>query len=526
MWTNWAGDQRCEPAAIERPTAVGRGRRAPSSARVAAGRCVRVAGSGHSFTGAVLTDGTLLSLDRMGALLDADSGQRPRPRRGRHPPARPQRGARRARPGAAQPRRHRRAVDRRRDRDRHARHRRDAAQPLGAGARRCASSAAPGDVLDIDGGDDLLAARVAVGALGVVTEVTLQTVPAFTLRGVDAPAAAGRGPRRARRARRRPPPLRVLRLPARRQRADAHQRRRRRAAAPAARSGAHGSTTCCWPTAPSSWRASSAAPSRARSRRSTASSRAWSGTSTRVDRSDRIFASPRLVRFTEMEYALPRPVAADAVRAIKATAERYAINFPIEVRFVAPRRRAAQPGPRARDRLRRRARLQGHGVGAVLPRRRGDRRRARRPPALGQAPLPDRRHAGRRATRGGSASRPSARGWTPTGCSPTPTPTACSGRSPPASDGAARRGAVRHEQQSIGGAGAATGVAGAVSRRSSGRGAQRRQRSIDRSGAHATHPRCPGCAPPLASRGRPPRRARPPPAPRRPPRPRARPPRA
>ena len=61
-----------------------------------------------------------------------------------------------------------------------------------------------------------------------------------------------------------------------------------------------------------------------------------SGTSTRVDRSDRIFASPRLVRFTEMEYALPRAVAADAVRAIKATAERYAINFPIEVRFVAP----------------------------------------------------------------------------------------------------------------------------------------------------------------------------------------------
>ena len=29
-------------------------------------------------------------------------------------------------------------------------------------------------------------------------------------------------------------------------------------------------------------------------------------------------------------------MAADAVRAIKATAERYAINFPIEVRFVAP----------------------------------------------------------------------------------------------------------------------------------------------------------------------------------------------
>jgi L-gulono-1,4-lactone dehydrogenase len=59
------------------------------------------------------------------------------------------------------------------------------------------------------------------------------------------------------------------------------------------------------------------------------------GSSTRVDRSDRIFATPRLVRFTEMEYALPRPAAAAAVRAIKATAERFAINFPIEVRVVA-----------------------------------------------------------------------------------------------------------------------------------------------------------------------------------------------
>jgi L-gulonolactone oxidase len=36
-----------------------------------------------------------------------------------------------------------------------------------------------------------------------------------------------------------------------------------------------------------------------------------------------------------MEYALPRAAAAEAVRAIKAAAERFAINFPIEVRFVA-----------------------------------------------------------------------------------------------------------------------------------------------------------------------------------------------
>jgi L-gulono-1,4-lactone dehydrogenase len=59
------------------------------------------------------------------------------------------------------------------------------------------------------------------------------------------------------------------------------------------------------------------------------------GSSVRVDRSDRIFASPRLVRFTEMEYALPRAALAEALPAIKACAERHPVNFPIEVRLVA-----------------------------------------------------------------------------------------------------------------------------------------------------------------------------------------------
>jgi len=40
------------------------------------------------------------------------------------------------------------------------------------------------------------------------------------------------------------------------------------------------------------------------------------GASRRVDRSDRIFASPRLVRFTEMEYALPRERTVEAVRRV------------------------------------------------------------------------------------------------------------------------------------------------------------------------------------------------------------------
>jgi L-gulonolactone oxidase len=62
------------------------------------------------------------------------------------------------------------------------------------------------------------------------------------------------------------------------------------------------------------------------------------GATRRVDRSYRIFASPRRVRFTEMEYAIPRPHAAEAVRAVRDLIDRrrLAVPFPLEVRFVAP----------------------------------------------------------------------------------------------------------------------------------------------------------------------------------------------
>ena len=48
-----------------------------------------------------------------------------------------------------------------------------------------------------------------------------------------------------------------------------------------------------------------------------------------------VFASPRLVRFEEMEYALPRARAAEAMRAARAILERYPVSFPIELRFSA-----------------------------------------------------------------------------------------------------------------------------------------------------------------------------------------------
>ena len=67
-WVNWSGSQRATPERFERPP------RAPSSpARSSHGPGpVRVAGAGHSFSAGAVTDGTLLSLDALDRVLDAD----------------------------------------------------------------------------------------------------------------------------------------------------------------------------------------------------------------------------------------------------------------------------------------------------------------------------------------------------------------------------------------------------------------------------------------------------------------------
>ena len=59
-WRNWAGDQSCRPAEIVRPRDREELAEAVAAA-AAAGRKVSVAGSGHSFTEAALTDGTMIA---------------------------------------------------------------------------------------------------------------------------------------------------------------------------------------------------------------------------------------------------------------------------------------------------------------------------------------------------------------------------------------------------------------------------------------------------------------------------------
>ena len=325
MWRNWAGDQTCAPAVVERPS---------SAAEVVAALERGAVGSGHSFTGAALTDGTLLALHRMDRVVAVETAT----------------GLVRAQAGitlralAEQLARHGLALENLGDIDAQTLGGALATATHGTGATLANLSAsvlalqlvtAGGEVREVVDPPLLRAARVSVGALGIVTEVTLRCVPAFTLRGVDAPA-----------------PLADV-LSSLEERVGAHRhfelyvfphadvaltrtndvvherprpRGRARAWARDVLLANHALHAVCL--------AGRAVPGAIPALNRFATRAA--GSSVRVDRSDRIFCSPRRVRFTEMEYALPRSAAAEALEAIKAQAERHPVNFPIEVRFAAP----------------------------------------------------------------------------------------------------------------------------------------------------------------------------------------------
>ena len=379
-WVNWSRTQRCEPAAIERPGS--RAELADVLGRAAGP--VRVAGAGHSFTEAVLTPGTLLSLDRMAGVLDVDG-----------PLVRVEAGMSLHRLSREL---HLRglALPNLGDIDVQSIAGALATGTHGTGARLPNLSAqveaielvlGDGSERELTGGDLLRAARVGLGALGVVTAVTLRCVPSFRLHAVDAPE-----------------PLEDV-LASLGERAEAHDhfefwtfphsplaltRTNTRTEAPRHAPGRNrewledvlvdnhvfGLFNRAARRFPGAIPAINRTMSRAASRRE------------RVDWSFRVFASPRLVRFFEMEYAIPREHAADAVRGAREILERYPVSFPIELRFVAADDALLVTRVRPRQRLRRRPPVRGHGVGGAVPRGRGADERLRRPPALGQVVVP------------------------------------------------------------------------------------------------------------------------------------------
>jgi L-gulono-1,4-lactone dehydrogenase len=333
MWRNWAGSARCEPAVLARPRATHEVQAVVRAAREA-GRTVRVAGSGHAFGDGVLTDGTLVHLGAMDRLLRVDR----------------ERGSVRVEAGMTinalngHLSEHGLALANLGDIDVQAVGGAIATGTHGTGARLPSLSAQVtavqvvdglGDVRELDAGDDLAAAQVSLGALGVLTEVELAVVEAFTLRGHDGPL-----PREEALARLDElaaahdhfeffafPHARHV-LARRNDRVDDPPRPpgtlRRVLEDDVVTNGVFGAGVALARRAPRATPLVCRALTRG------------AGDRVRTDRSDRIFASPRRVRFEEAEVAVPRAAAREAFDAIMRAAERDGrVSFPLEVRVTA-----------------------------------------------------------------------------------------------------------------------------------------------------------------------------------------------
>jgi FAD-linked oxidoreductase len=336
-WRNWAGDQRCRPAAVEIPGSVQEISEAIARAAVN-DRRIRVAGSGHSFSDVALTDGSQLRLEELTGVLDVDRSS----------------GLVHVQGGISIAELSRRlaehglAMENLGDIDVQsvAGAISTATHGTGAKLRNISSQVreltlvlADGSTLRCSPERDLetfRAARVGLGSLGVIAEVTLQCVPAFTLRGVDATAPLAETLESFEELALGNDHFEFFVFPhtgtaltRTNNRTDEEPRPRGRASAYAndVLLTNHAFGLIC--------RAGRRFPGRIPQLNRLVTRLA--GSSKRIDRSDRIFASPRLVRFTEMEYALPLQRTPEAVRGVMEVIEQrgFAVPFPIEVRTVA-----------------------------------------------------------------------------------------------------------------------------------------------------------------------------------------------
>ena len=337
VWSNWARNQSCAPASVQRPRdereLVGVVERAAE-----AGRHVKVVGAGHSFTPLVCTDGDLVDLADYSAVLDVDPVARTATVQAGIPLSRL----------SAELAAHGLALE----------NLGDIAYQSIAGATSTATHGTglrfgnlssrivglrlivgDGSVVEasVDQHADVLdVARVGVGALGVLSTVTVQCVPAFNLHAVEQAELVDEvlerwedeitgndhfeffwvpGTRWAltKRNRRTDEPARERSrwraLPRRlsdqqlRLRPDLPDRTSSTRSHPAG-----GQAACRASDGPSTWRPAT-----------------------------RVFASPRLVKFYEMEYAIPREHLVEALNRVRDLVRSMGvpISFPVEVRVVA-----------------------------------------------------------------------------------------------------------------------------------------------------------------------------------------------
>ncbi|MBA2280225.1 MAG: FAD-binding protein [Acidimicrobiia bacterium] len=338
LWSNWAGNQQCAPSSWERPASEA-DLVALVKESAAQDRRVKVVGAGHSFTGIACTDGALVDLADYGRVLDTD----------------PATGRVTVQAGISLQRlcveldRHGLALDNMGDIAYQSIAGATSTATHGTGAQHGGLATrivglrlvtADGSVLECneqENADVLDVARVGLGALGILSTVTIAAVPAFRLHAIEEAM----------------PVDDVLAdfegfmtstdhvefywvphtrwaLTKRNTRTQDGARPRRRTQelmddliAPNLLFGLLCRVGRRFPRAIP--RLAKALPSA-------------SSTVDYIDRSDKVFTSPRHVRFYEMEYAIPAEAVPEALNRVRTLVDRIGvpISFPVEVRVTAP----------------------------------------------------------------------------------------------------------------------------------------------------------------------------------------------
>ena len=337
MWTNWGGTASCRPAEVEHPASeediVAALKRAAQ-----AGERVKVVGSGHSFTDIACTGGRMLKLDRYAGVLEIDQKARTVTVEAgitiwdlaavlaKNGLAFPNLGdiGYQTISGAISTSTH------------------GTGERLGNLATQVKAMRlvlADGSAVDVSGRSDaeaFKAAQVSLGALGVISTVTLQCVPAFTLHAVEGPGRFDD----------------VLATLEENANKNDHYEFYWFPYTDVCLTKANNRTD--QPTQPKgkarAWFEDRFVGNtvfgvvnrfmRARPKSIPRLQRIVGkaiGKSEYSDRSDKVFTSPRLVRFAEMEYAIPREAAVEAVRAVRKVIEDnpFDVAFPIECRVSA-----------------------------------------------------------------------------------------------------------------------------------------------------------------------------------------------
>jgi len=336
-WSNWAGNQVCAPASIRSPTTEAELVHLVVDA-ANAGQRVKCVGAGHSFTSIACTDGVMVDLRGYRRVLAHD------------PEARTvtveagislsqlcdeldQRGLALENMG-------------------------DIAYQSIAGASATATHgtgwhfgnissrivgmrliAGDGSVVEATAAENpeiLAAARVGLGALGIVSTVTLQAVPAFRLHAIEEPMRVDEVLRDFDGFMSSADHVEFYWVPHTGWALTKRNRRTDEQVAPRGRvkevveellvpNVAFGALCRVGRRKPS-WipRMAKILPS--------------AGRVEYTDRSDKVFTSPRKVKFYEMEYAIPRDAIPEALNRVRALVDEAGIqlSFPVEVRVVAP----------------------------------------------------------------------------------------------------------------------------------------------------------------------------------------------